>query len=96
MTKCSGCDLEVEIVDKYMPKQDPNSLDPAVEVLLCQECVNIDIAFWKSFGYMPLHKVRAAYEEQLAKDMGFTWKEKGMDDYGIWVQNWKLKEKKKK
>jgi len=89
--RCDGCNQFATIVDSYVPRQDPYSKEPSKVIHLCQLCVDEDIRNWKRFGWMPMRQIKAAYEEQLAKDMGFIWKKDSIDGQGIWVKPAKIK-----
>jgi len=89
--KCDGCGLTATIVDSYVLGQDPYSKEPPKEIRLCQTCVDEDVKLWKNLGWMPIHQVKAAYEERLAKDMGFVWKENSITGNGTWLKPVKIK-----
>ena len=82
--KCSVCGKFAKIVDSYTPFGGYEDIDPPDEVLLCQKCVDKDIEFHRKWDIMPRRWIRANYETELAKELGYEWiVEKGCA-WGYW------------
>ena len=69
--KCDHCGKFAKIVDQYTEYGSSASTEPPDDVLLCAECVQIEKDYWRQVHSLPSHWLKADYEFELAKELGF-------------------------
>ena len=82
--QCNACGRFSKIVDSYTPFGGANDSEPPDDVLLCQECVDKEMAMYRKWNMMPAHWIPAKYEKRLAKEFGYEWHVDQGNAWGMW------------
>ena len=83
MVEGRKCDFhpEEDAIDCYTPYGRAEDYEPPATVFLCQNCVEEDKAFLRRYEFMPSRWLKADYEIELAKELGYHCEK------GVWVKN---------
>jgi hypothetical protein len=84
--RCNVCGKFAKIVDTYAPFGNSADVEPPDDVNMCQKCVDEDVVFYKKAGFMPSHWHKAKFEEELAKELGYTWYVENGNAWGTWTK----------